>query len=96
VQLPLGASATEPLERSAVEPSDLSEPSGLAPSVSIKQTTAPTATASPSSAFNVIIPLASAGNLELLYQSQPQQLVFLYIISVFTNQVAISTVIDSW
>jgi hypothetical protein len=31
---------------SAVEPSDLSEPSGLAPSVSIKQTTAP-ATASP-------------------------------------------------
>jgi hypothetical protein len=31
---------------SAVEPSDLSEPSGLAPSVSIKQTTAPTATAS--------------------------------------------------
>ena len=37
-------------------------PSGFAAPVSIKQTTAPTATASPSSAFNVIIPLASAGN----------------------------------
>ena len=37
-------------------------PSGLAAVVSIKQTTAPTATASPSSAFNVIIPLASAGS----------------------------------
>jgi hypothetical protein len=36
------------------------EPSGLAAAVSIKQI--PTATASPSSAFNVIIPLASAGN----------------------------------
>jgi hypothetical protein len=40
-----GASATGAMGASAVEPSDLSEPSGLAP-VSIKQTTA-TATASP-------------------------------------------------
>ncbi len=38
------------------------EPAGLAASVSIKHTTAPTATASPSSAFSVMIPLASAGN----------------------------------
>src|SRR5690606_300239 len=37
-------------------------PSGFAALVSIKQTTAPTATASPSSAFSVIIPLASAGS----------------------------------
>jgi hypothetical protein len=41
------------------------EPDGLAAAVSIRQTTAPTATASPSSAFNVIIPLASAGNSRL-------------------------------
>jgi hypothetical protein len=40
----------------------------------IKQTTAPTATASPSSAFNVIIPLLQLAILELLYQNQPQQL----------------------
>ena len=38
------------------------EPLGLAALVSIKQTTEPTATASPSSALSVIIPLASAGN----------------------------------
>mgnify|MGYP000087055533 CR=1 FL=1 len=38
------------------------EPDGFAASVSIKQTTAPTATASPSSALSVITPLASAGN----------------------------------
>ena len=37
-------------------------PAGFAALVSIKQTTAPTATASPSSAFSVIIPLSSAGN----------------------------------
>ena len=40
----------------------LSTALGLAALVSIKQTTAPTATASPSDAFNVMIPLASAGN----------------------------------
>ena len=37
-------------------------PSGRAAAVSIKQTTCPTFTTSPSSAFNVIIPLCSAGN----------------------------------
>ncbi len=37
-------------------------PSGFLPSISIKQTTDPTATASPSSAFKEIIPLSSAGN----------------------------------
>ena len=37
-------------------------PFGLAAAVSIRQTTCPTATASPSSALSVIIPLASAGN----------------------------------
>ena len=37
-------------------------PSGFTADVSIKQTTAPTATASPSSALRVIIPLISAGN----------------------------------
>ena len=36
--------------------------SGRSASVSIKQTTAPTATASPISACRVIIPLASAGS----------------------------------
>ena len=36
-------------------------PLGL-PSVSIRQTTWPTATASPSSALNVIVPLSSAGS----------------------------------
>ena len=40
----------------------VSLPSGLLASVSIKHTTAPTATASPSSALREIIPLASAGN----------------------------------
>ena len=37
-------------------------PEGFSALVSIKQTTSPTATASPSSAFKVIIPLSSAGN----------------------------------
>ena len=37
-------------------------PAGFAALVSIKHTTAPTSTASPSSAFKVIIPLSSAGN----------------------------------
>ena len=37
-------------------------PFGLAAAVSIRQTICPTATASPSSALSVIIPLASAGN----------------------------------
>ncbi len=37
-------------------------PSGFAALVSIKHTTAPTATASPSSALRVMIPLASAGS----------------------------------
>ena len=38
---------------------------GLVALVSIKQTTCPTRTASPSSAFSVIIPLSSAGRSEL-------------------------------
>ena len=37
-------------------------PSVALPSVSIKHTTAPTSTASPSSAFRVMIPLTSAGS----------------------------------
>ncbi|MDN8932272.1 hypothetical protein Q0Q56_14140, partial [Staphylococcus aureus] len=37
-------------------------PSGFAAVVSINTTTCPTCTVSPSSAFNVMIPLASAGN----------------------------------
>jgi hypothetical protein len=60
----------------SVEPADLSETFWFSPSVSIK-TTLPSATASTSSAFNVIIPLASlmVGALS----DQPQQLlVFLH------------------
>jgi hypothetical protein len=49
--------------------------------VSIKQTTAPTAHRH--SSTNDEIPLASQVILELLYQSQPQQLPGLSIISVF-------------
>ena len=39
-----------------------SKPAGFSAPVSIKHTTAPTATASPSSAFKVITPASSAGN----------------------------------
>ena len=39
-----------------------SVPSGFEALVSIKQTTAPTCTASPSSAFRVMVPLSSAGS----------------------------------
>ena len=42
--------------------SALAPPAGAAAAVSIRQTTCPTATASPSSAFRVITPLASAGS----------------------------------
>jgi len=39
-----------------------SSPSGFVALVSIRQTTAPTSTASPSSALRVIVPLTSAGS----------------------------------
>ena len=51
-----GASLTE------VEVGVADDPSGFSAAVSIKQTTAPTSTASPSSACKVIVPLSSAGN----------------------------------
>jgi hypothetical protein len=81
---------------SAVEPSDLSEPSGLAPSVSIKQTTAPTATASPFR-FQCDNPTASAGNSRVALSESTSAIAWsFYIISVFYQPSCISTsVIDS-
>jgi hypothetical protein len=65
---------------SAVSAAAGAEPSGLAAAVSIKQTTASTATA----AFNVIIPLASAGNSRVaLSESTSAMLGLFYVISVF-------------
>ena len=47
---------------SATTATGAAAPSGRAAEVSIKQTTCPTFTTSPSSAFKVIIPLCSAGS----------------------------------
>jgi hypothetical protein len=55
-----GAATTagETVESAVVD----SNPAGFSAEVSIKHTTAPTATASPSSALRVIVPLSSAGS----------------------------------
>jgi hypothetical protein len=80
---------------SAVEPSDLSEPSGLAPSVSINKLLlyCHCITLFRFQCDNPTLPQVI---LELLYQSQPQQLLGLSLHNLrFTNQVAISTSVDS-
>ena len=53
-----------------MRPITADELSGFAALISIKQTTAPTATASPSSALRVIIPLISAGNSSISFAVQ--------------------------
>jgi hypothetical protein len=75
----------------AAEPSD-----GLLQLLSIRQTTVLLLLHLPS-AFNVIIPLASAGNSRVaLSESTSASLGLFYVISVFTNQVAISTLYRFW
>ncbi len=57
-----GAFASSTTEALSTTSAEDSKSAGLSAEVSIRHTTAPTATASPSSALSVIVPLSSAGS----------------------------------